>query len=155
MRSDRHVRCTTPLLPRTTRSNGKEKGLDAHGTRKTKLVMIADDDEDHRHLVASVMRRAGFDVLEARDGAELLAMCDEHGFPDVVVTDVMMPRCSGFGVLQRLQQVKPGLPVVLISAVGDESVRRMAVDLGAAAMLEKPFDFSTLRELVTRVAFVA
>ena len=82
-------------------------------------------------------------------------MCDEHGFPDVVVTDVMMPRCSGFGVLEHLQHVNPSLPVVLMSAVGDESVRRMAVDLGAAAMLEKPFDFSAFRELVTRVAHVS
>jgi CheY-like chemotaxis protein len=114
--------------------------------------MIADDDADHRHLVASVIRRAGFEVLEACDGMELLAMCDEHGFPDVVVTDLMMPRCSGFGVLERLRLRSPDLPVVLISAVGDESVRRMAIDLGAAAMLEKPFDFSALRELVTRVA---
>ncbi|MEO6418525.1 MAG: response regulator [Polyangiaceae bacterium] len=114
--------------------------------------MIADDDADHRHLVASVIRRAGFEVLEACDGAELLAMCDEVGFPDVVVTDLMMPRCSGLGVLERLRHANPELPVVLISAVGDEGVRRMALDLGAAAMLEKPFDFSVLRELVTRVA---
>jgi CheY-like chemotaxis protein len=123
--------------------------------RESKLVMIADDDADHRHLLAAVIRRAGFDVLEACDGAELLAMCAEHGFPDVVVTDLMMPRCSGFGVLEHLQQVNPRLPVVLMSAVGDESVRRMAVDLGAAAMFEKPFEFSALRELVTRVAYSA
>lgn len=123
--------------------------------RKAKLVMIADDDADHRHLVAAVIRRAGFDVLEASDGAELLAMCDEYGFPDVVVTDLMMPRCSGFGVLERVREARPDLPVVLISAVGDESVRRMAIDLGAAAMLEKPFDFAILREVVTRVASAA
>ena len=120
--------------------------------RGTKVVMIADDDADHRHLVAAVIRRAGFEVLEASDGIELLAMCDEMGFPDVVVTDLMMPRCSGLGVLERLRRKNPDVPVVLISAVGDESVRRMAIDLGAAAMLEKPFDFSQLRELVSRVA---
>ncbi len=123
--------------------------------RRPKLVMIADDDPDHRQLVAAVIRRAGFEVLEASDGIELLAMCDERGVPDVVVTDLMMPRCSGLGVLERLRESNPDLPVVLISAVGDESVRRMAIDLGAAAMLEKPFDFSTLRELVMRMASAA
>jgi DNA-binding response OmpR family regulator len=115
-------------------------------------VLIADDDADHRILLSSVIRRAGFDVREARDGQEVLDIMHEHGRPACVVTDLMMPRLSGFGVLEQLRESEPGLPIVLISAVGDDAMRTLAVDLGAAAMLHKPFDFSALRELVVRVA---
>ena len=115
-------------------------------------VLIADDDADHRVLLSSVIRRAGFDVREACDGQELLDLVEEHGQPACVVTDLMMPRVSGFGVLAQLRESAPGLPVVLISAVGDEAMQTLAVDLGAAAMLHKPFDFGALRELVVRVA---
>jgi CheY-like chemotaxis protein len=115
-------------------------------------VLIADDDADHRVLLSSVIRRAGFDVREACDGEELLDILATHGRPSCVVTDLMMPRLSGFGVLEHLREHDPSLPVVLISAVGDDSMRTLAVDLGAAAMLHKPFEFSALRELVVRVA---
>ena len=115
-------------------------------------VLIADDDADHRVLLSSVIRRAGFDVREACDGQELLDILAKHGRPACVVTDLMMPRLSGFGVLEQLRETDPGLPIVLISAVGDDAMRTLAVDLGAAAMLHKPFDFGALRELVVRVA---
>jgi CheY-like chemotaxis protein len=115
-------------------------------------VLIADDDADHRVLLSGVIRRAGFDVREASDGLELLDIISKHGRPACVVTDLMMPRLSGFGVLEHLRESDPGLPVVLISAVGDDAMRTLAVDLGAAALLHKPFDFSALREVVVRVA---
>ena len=115
-------------------------------------MLIAGDDADHRILLSSVIRRAGFRVREACDGEELLAILAEHGRPACVVTDLMMPRLSGFGVLEHLRDSDPGLPVVLISAVGDDSMRTLATNLGAAAMLHKPFDFGALSELVVRVA---
>ncbi len=115
-------------------------------------VLIADDDADHRVLLSSVIRRAGFGVREACDGQDLLDVLAKHGRPACVVTDLMMPRLSGFGVLEHLRVSDPGLPIVLISAVGDDAMRTLAVDLGAAAMLHKPFDIGALRELVVRVA---
>lgn len=91
-------------------------------------------------------------MREACDGEEVLQLLAMHDRPACVVTDLMMPRLSGFGVLEQLHESDPGLPIVLISAVGDDAMRTLALDLGAAAMLHKPFDFSALRELVVRVA---
>ncbi|WP_394837095.1 response regulator [Pendulispora rubella] len=117
-----------------------------------KRAIIADDDADHRRLLASVIRRAGFEVLEAQNGEELLDMYDGQHPPDVIVTDLMMPRVSGFGVIERLRDLDSSVPIVLVSAVGDDNMDILARDLGAAAMVHKPFDFAVLRDLVVRIA---
>lgn len=129
---------------------GAHSARTAHGAPR---AVVADDDADHRRLLASVIRRAGFDVTEAADGEEVLAACaGADGPPDVVITDLMMPRRSGFAVIDELRRRLPNLPVVLISAVGeDEAMEALAVNLGAAAMLHKPFDFAVLREVVVSV----
>jgi len=114
--------------------------------------MIADDDADHRRLLASVIRRAGFEVLEAQNGEELLDMYDGQHPPDVIVTDLMMPRVSGFGVIERLRDLESTVPIVLVSAVGDDNMDILARNLGAAAMVHKPFDFAVLCDLVVRIA---
>jgi len=117
-----------------------------------KRAIIADDDADHRRLLASVIRRAGFEVLEAQNGEELLDMYDGQHPPDVIVTDLMMPRVSGFGVIEKLRDLESSVPIVLVSAVGDDNMDILARDLGAAAMVHKPFDFAVLRDLVVRIA---
>ncbi|WP_394822684.1 PleD family two-component system response regulator [Pendulispora albinea] len=117
-----------------------------------KRAIIADDDADHRRLLASVIRRAGFEVLEAQNGEELLDMYDGQHPPDVIVTDLMMPRVSGFGVIEKLRDLESSVPIVLVSAVGDDNMDVLARDLGAAAMVHKPFDFAVLRDLVVRIA---
>jgi DNA-binding response OmpR family regulator len=122
------------------------------GLSSSRRAIVADDDADHRILLATVIRRAGFEVLEARDGEEVLALYDGFGPPDVIVTDLMMPKVSGFGVLEQLRDRSSHVPIVLVSAVGDDKVDSRARDLGAAAMVHKPFDFSALRDLVVRVA---
>jgi len=116
-----------------------------------KRAIIADDDADHRRLLANVIRRAGFEVLEAQNGEELLDLYDRRNPPDVIVTDLMMPRVSGFGVIERLRDLESNVPIVLVSAVGDDNMDVLARDLGAAAMVHKPFDFGLLRDLVVRI----
>lgn len=114
-------------------------------------AIVADDDADHRILLATVIRRAGFEVHEARDGEEVLALYDGLGPPDVIVTDLMMPKLSGFDVLESLRDRRSRVPIVLVSAAGDDKVDSRARDLGAFAMVQKPFDFVALRDLVVQV----
>jgi len=116
-------------------------------------VLVADDDEDMRSLVAETLRSDGCAVIEARDGAELLdhlvrALDDPRARPEVVVADVMMPHLSGLGVLNALRRAQLNFPVILMTVLTDESVYTVARRLGALGVLRKPFDVDDLRTAV-------
>jgi two-component system response regulator (stage 0 sporulation protein F) len=116
-------------------------------------VLVADDDDDMRALVASALRADGYDVLEARDGAELLdrleqALEQPAARPDIVVTDIMMPRLSGLGVLDALRRAQLHFPVILMTVLADDSINIVAKRLGAIGVLRKPFDVDDLRTAV-------
>jgi CheY-like chemotaxis protein len=122
---------------------------DSAGTK----VFVADDDDELRALVVEALRGDGYSVVEARDGAELLAMvCDALGDPevrpDVVVADVRMPKLSGLGVLEQLKLSQVQLPVVLMTGFAPQSVEVVAARLGAVGVLRKPFDVDDLRTAV-------
>jgi CheY-like chemotaxis protein len=108
------------------------------------LVLVADDDDDMRALVAETLRADGCSTLEARDGQEvidLLLSLDEPGLrPDVLVTDVKMPKLSGLGVLHALMRARWSLPVIMMTVVSDGSIHTVAKRLGAVGVLHKPFD---------------
>jgi len=127
---------------------------------KPMTILVADDDEDMRSLVSETLRADGHRVMEARDGEELLGhlrrALDEPGErPDVVVTDVLMPRLSGLGVLDALRRVHWNVPVILMTVLRDSSVHTLAKRLGAVCVLQKPLGVEDLRSAVLRagVAF--
>src|ERR1019366_8419115 len=108
-------------------------------------VLVADDDEDMRSLVAETLRGDGYRVNEARDGAELLdhlrtSLEDPAACPDVVVTDVLMPKLSGLGVLDALRRAHWNVPVILMTVLADAAVHTLAKRLGAVCGLQKPLD---------------
>jgi CheY-like chemotaxis protein len=123
-------------------------------------VLVADDDEDVRTLVAHTLRQDGYQVAEACDGAELLARLEKAvdggaPCPDVVLTDVMMPGLSGLGVLDALRRVQAHFPVVLMTVLKDDSLHIVARRLGAVGVLSKPLDIDDLRTAIlnARLAF--
>jgi two-component system response regulator AtoC len=108
------------------------------------LVLVADDDDDIRAVVVDALRADGCMTVEARDGEEVLdllrrAQVDPSLGPDVLLLDVKMPKLSGLGVLEILRVAKSSMPVVLITAVSDESIHKVAKRLGAVGLLRKPF----------------
>jgi CheY-like chemotaxis protein len=116
-------------------------------------VFVADDDDAMREAVTVCLRAEGHDVVEARDGAELVDLLqDAVGSlrPDVVVTDVRMPNLSGLGVLAALQRAKWTVPVLLITALVDESVHTVARRMGAIGVLRKPFETHDLLMAVAK-----
>lgn len=91
------------------------------------------------------MHADGCSTLEACDGEELLELLktslDEPWLrPDVLITDVKMPKLSGLGVLAALKRAHWDLPVIMITVVNDESIHTVARRLGAICVLHKPFD---------------
>src|SRR5579863_3289305 len=112
-------------------------------------VLVADDDEDLRSLVVETLRADGYRVVEAHDGAELMehlraGLAGSRTNPDVVVTDVLMPKLSGLGVLDALRRAQWNVPVILMTVMGDGSVHTLARRLGAVCVLRKPLDIDDL-----------
>jgi DNA-binding response OmpR family regulator len=89
-------------------------------------------------MIAFKLGRAGFDTVVAEDGAEALELSRTQDF-DAAVLDVMMPIFSGFQVLKSVKAEKPSLPVILLSARGQEKDINRGMELGAAFYLAKPF----------------
>lgn len=112
-------------------------------------VLIVEDDPDMREIERATLGCAGYDVLEAGDGAEGLARLEGRR-PCVILLDLMMPRMDGLTFLAERQRrhLAKDVPVVCVSAAGPEMVDR-AMELGARECIPKPADFD---ELCDRVA---
>ena len=125
--------------------------------RMPSTVFLADDDDDLRTLLASSLGEDGYDVVQARDGAELLELLGEAAAipwrrPDVIVTDLKMPLYSGLGVLAALKQSAWNVPVIVITARTDARTITDALRLGATAVLRKPFSVTDLRAAILSAA---
>ena len=119
-------------------------------------VLLAEDDIHTRHLLAWALRTAGYDVVEAGDGIEVLDEMDARIRKNcarpfgVIILDVNMPFLTGLDLLAALRSAQWTTPVILITAFGDEAIRTEARELGAFAILEKPLELDELRTAVLR-----
>jgi two-component system KDP operon response regulator KdpE len=111
-----------------------------------RLILVADDDIRMRRLLRLNLENAGYRVLVAEDGASALETI-ELETPDLAVLDVMMPTMDGFTVLARLREFST-VPVLLLTAKGEEEDKVRGLDLGADDYLTKPFGPA---ELLARV----
>ncbi len=119
-------------------------------------VAVAEDNVEMRRLIAATLRGDGYEVVEAGDGTELIARLEALGGAqgpartavELIVSDLRMPGLSGMDVLGAIRDGNWRTPFILITAFGDEETHREAEDLGAAAVLDKPFDLERLRTLV-------
>jgi DNA-binding response OmpR family regulator len=103
-----------------------------------KRVLVADDDEQIRFLLALLLEQDGYSVHTATCGGEALDEMMKRRF-DAIVTDVEMPRITGFDVLAFCRAAFPRVPVILMSATSNE-YRDPALERGAYAYVEKPFN---------------
>jgi DNA-binding response OmpR family regulator len=118
-------------------------------TAKTTKILTADDDPQLLRLVARNLQLEGYDVLTASDGQQALSLVEEH-MPDLVLLDVMMPKMDGFTVCQKIREFS-SLPVIIVTARGQDQDKVHGLDLGADDYLTKPFNID---ELLARVRAV-
>jgi len=115
-------------------------------TRLTPLVLVVDDDPSIRQTLTRELAVAGYEVVAAGDGRE-----GEERFtaaqPDLVITDLAMPRADGFSLVAAIRR-EAQTPVIVLSVRGEEEDKVRALDLGADDYVTKPF---SLRELLARV----
>jgi DNA-binding response OmpR family regulator len=112
-------------------------------------ILVVDDDPTVREVVVSYLKAERYEVDEAADGESALSSYG-HARPDLVVLDVMLPGLDGLEVCNRLR-ASDDVPIIMLTALGDESDRVVGLELGADDYLTKPF---SPRELVLRVASV-
>ena len=112
-------------------------------------ILVVDDEPNIREVVALYLRRDGHTVVAAADGEEALRLHRAH-HPDLVVLDLMLPRVSGLEACRRIQ-AEHRVPLIMLTAKGDEEDRIVGLGVGADDYVVKPF---SPRELAARVAAV-
>ncbi|HSH81206.1 MAG TPA: response regulator transcription factor [Herpetosiphonaceae bacterium] len=113
------------------------------------VILVVDDEPNIREVVGLYLRRDGHSVISAGDGEEALRLHREH-HPDLVVLDLMLPRMSGLEVCRRIQAERR-VPLIMLTARGDEEDRIIGLGVGADDYVVKPF---SPRELAARVTAV-
>jgi len=129
------------------------------GLRKGR-VLVAEDDDDTRRLIARALRRYGYEVVEARNGVDLLSRIEATALPSAwrepsftaIISDNLMPELSGLDVLGVLGCAHWRVPFIVMSAFADRETRDEARALGATAFLEKPFRIEELAAAVGAAA---
>jgi CheY-like chemotaxis protein len=126
------------------------------------LVLVVDDEPDVEMLFRQQFRRDlrdnRFKMDFARSAASALQLISDAAGQSLILilSDINMPGMSGLEFLPKAKAARPDVPVIMITAYGDEATKRKALDGGACALLTKPIDFAALRgEIDSRVATAA
>jgi DNA-binding NtrC family response regulator len=122
-------------------------------------ILLVEDDDELRWALTDLLKKEGHDVLQAADGSAVLVhlgasmlLSGGKDLPDAIVTDIRMPGLNGIKLLENVRARGWEIPVVVISAFGDEALRKQALALGARAYFEKPLDLDALRALLRELS---
>jgi len=143
----------------TVREIAKYRARKRNNAAYRPRILLAEDDDEMRSLLALMLRKEGYQVTACPDGISLLDQLSffflpgqEHEEVDLIISDIRMPGVTGMEILMGAQENADFPPIILITAFGDERTHAQAEQFGAAAMFDKPFDVHDLldkaRELV-------
>jgi len=113
-------------------------------------ILLVDDDPLSLRSISLFLGEEGYQVQEAHDGMEALDCLKNDSF-DLILSDIFMPRCNGFGVLEEAKKMSPHIPVIFITAYPTSDPRTKASSLGVEALILKPLLFEDLLEKIQRV----
>lgn len=110
-------------------------------------VLVAEDNENTRRLMETVLRRSGYEVVTAQDGEEALRVMDEHHI-DIVLLDVMMPKVDGYAFTQELRENGVNTPILMITAKQMPADKHKGFLVGTDDYMTKPVD---MEEMLLRI----
>ena len=118
----------------------------------SKKILVADDTENGRELVKTVLENSGYEVIEAKNGLEALD-CARRVLPDLIILDLHMPGLDGFGVIEQLRREQPfaTTPIVALTASAMMGDKERAMSLGFTGYITKPIRLALLRSEVKRL----
>ncbi len=114
-------------------------------------VLVVDDEQSLRKVLAATLQREGYEVQVASDGEEAIAALDRDG-ADVVVTDLVMPRMDGLSLLRKVVARHPDVPVIVVTAHGKVDSAVEAMKAGAFDFVTKPFEHAELKSIIAKAA---
>ncbi|HEV8123059.1 MAG TPA: response regulator [Gemmatimonadales bacterium] len=114
------------------------------------FVLVVDDDSLVRSLTSRILEASGFSTMGAEDGVAARDLINTGITPDLVLTDVKMPRMNGAELGRLLGQLRPGLPVVYMSGFASDSTDLLSPDILQNCFIEKPFSPVDLVAIVVR-----
>ena len=122
----------------------------AHQSMPT--ILVADNDDDNRYLLRSLLELKGFDVLLATNGQEAIDTAVRKR-PDLVLIQLKLPLISGFTVIRRMRKCSAlrGVPIIAVSLNKPTANRNVAIAAGCNAHLENPIEFDLLDQLLDRL----
>jgi DNA-binding NtrC family response regulator len=112
-------------------------------------ILVTDDDPQSRRLVTAFLEYKGYEVKKACDAEQALEIIKSQGI-DLVITDLMMPKCNGLDFLVKLKNIRPQAVVIACSAYGNMAMKSNLLKSGAFFYLDKPLDFQELETQVKR-----
>lgn len=111
-------------------------------------ILIVDDDPGIRVILETILKRAGYDVIQAKEGVECLKKVAREK-PDMVIMDLMMPGDNGWEVCKKIKKDNPSLPVTICSILGSEAdIEKSLKYAGADDHITKPFTFDKILHAV-------
>jgi len=116
----------------------------AHATGN-ETILLVDNEEDLRNAACEYLESCGYRVLTAGDGSEAVAICNEHeGAISLLISDIVMPKLSGRGLVEHVRKARPQTNVLMISGYADDAVLSHGISLDRSCFLQKPFTFQAL-----------
>ncbi len=115
-------------------------------------ILLIDDEPAVRQAIGRILRRAGYAVVLAENGDDGVQLFRSES-PDLVITDMVMPKKTGIEVIREIRQLRPDAKVIAMSGGGriaDVDFLDMAAQLGATEIIQKPFEMTTLLEAIAR-----
>ncbi|MDM8161847.1 response regulator transcription factor [Labilibaculum sp. K2S] len=115
-------------------------------------ILIAEDEKMTLKMLSMKLQKDGYEVIQAEDGGVAMDYLEKNACPDLVITDIMMPFYSGLEVVEKIRKdLKSKIPIIVLSAMGQEDSVEEAFKLGADDYITKPFSPIELSSRVKRL----